>query len=634
MIRPVGLSSRFVAASGWAVLGLLLALLLLLVATFARESWPGPVGDETTYLMQAESLAWDGDLRFAAEDLSRFRERHGASPEVILQSGDRGERIVYGKPFLYAVVLAPFVRLFGARGALLVNVLALAAAAVLAAMAAGRQGGAGPLWIAVVLFASVAFGHVFWIHPDLLLMASSASGLAIAHLLGTGSDRKGGVDRRRALAWCAAGALLAIPGAWRPPYLLLLAPGAYLAARGMAATGDAKQSRARRRDRRPRGRAPGIRLAGVAAFLAGAVLVAAITVGGQLLVSGSWSPYAGERRGFSEIEGFPGIDFPAAEWSQRVASIGNTSWLEGEAMAPSLSPALAGWNVAYLFAGRTVGLVPYFLPAMVALLRRRWSGAAPIEIVAGIAIPLAFVLLRPWNFYGGAGALGNRYFLPAYPLFWFGAVGATRAVLTAVLAAPFLVSLWDAPAAYPIARDDGFRYVSAAARRLLPVETTQRHVKAPGRADVVHGQLWVRFLDGRLVPVGDGADRLALRVGRPAEIMVGRASRIDELTFEVIGDAAVSLRVTAGGAEASTASPSSEGSVRGQPAAPGSLVLALERATARHAMWWTEEPFWLYHLVLEANAPPGRAEVELRVTATAAAQPTSTVLLERGAAAR
>jgi hypothetical protein len=197
------------------------------------------------------------------------------------------------------------------------------------------------------------------------------------------------------------------------------------------------------------------------------------------------------------------------------------------------------------------------------------------------------------------------------------------------------VSLWDAPAAYPIARGDGYRYVAPAARRLLPVETTQRHVKAPGRADVVHGQLWVRFLDGRMVPVGDGAERLSLRVGRPAEILVGRASRIETLTIEVLGDAAVALRVEGGGAQASTETTPGEASASARVgAAPGSLSLALERATARHPMWWTDEPFWLYHLVLEADAAPGHTEVELRLSAAAPAPPTATAHLARGAPAR
>src|SRR6185436_472461 len=110
-----------------------------------------------------------------------------------------------------------------------------AAAGWLSALALARQGNAwGPLWIAVALFASVAFGHVYWIHPDLLLMASAACGLALAHLLRAPASGPGAPSRPRssslsALGWGAVGALLAVPGVWRPPYLLLLVPGAFLA---------------------------------------------------------------------------------------------------------------------------------------------------------------------------------------------------------------------------------------------------------------------------------------------------------------------------------------------------------------------------------------------------------------------
>ncbi len=107
-------------------------------------------------------------------------------------------------------------------------------------------------------------------------------------------------------------------------------------------------------------RAPDRRIA----FVAGAAVVAMLCVGGQELASGNWSPYGGERRGFSDLEGFPGVDFPAAEWSRRIEGKGNNSWLEDETLEVSESPSLAGWNLVYLVAGRTVGLLPYFLPAL------------------------------------------------------------------------------------------------------------------------------------------------------------------------------------------------------------------------------------------------------------------------------
>ena len=65
----------------------------------------------------------------------------------------------------------------------------------------------------------------------------------------------------------------------------------------------------------------------------------ATAIGGQELITGNWSPYDGERRGFSELEGFPGIDFPAAEWSERVATKGNTAWLVDGKVEASVQPS-------------------------------------------------------------------------------------------------------------------------------------------------------------------------------------------------------------------------------------------------------------------------------------------------------
>ena len=45
-------------AVSWLALAALLAATLVGAATFDRRSWPGVVGDEATYLMAAESLAW------------------------------------------------------------------------------------------------------------------------------------------------------------------------------------------------------------------------------------------------------------------------------------------------------------------------------------------------------------------------------------------------------------------------------------------------------------------------------------------------------------------------------------------------------------------------------------------------
>src|SRR5205085_4960316 len=108
----------------WALLALLLAATLLGAATFDRRRWPSVVGDEATYLMAAQSLAWDGDLRYSRADHKRFVAQWGVQPDgLILQSADRGRTLIYGKPTTYPLFLAPFLRLAPTRGPFLANAL-------------------------------------------------------------------------------------------------------------------------------------------------------------------------------------------------------------------------------------------------------------------------------------------------------------------------------------------------------------------------------------------------------------------------------------------------------------------------------------------------------------------------------
>src|SRR5262249_44780715 len=78
-----------------------------------------------------------------------------------------------------------------------------------------------------------------------------------------------------------------------------------------------------------------------------------------------------------------------------------------------------------------------------------------------------------------------------YPALWFMIARPLRGVavtVAAALAAPFLWPLWLHPAAFPIGDDGRYRHVSPLARRLLPYQTTPRHVPG-GQASTACG-LW------------------------------------------------------------------------------------------------------------------------------------------------
>lgn len=570
---------------GWAVLGALLLATLIGTLAFDRTGRPSLIGDEATYAMQAASLAWDFDLAYTRGAYDRFVAQWGGPPDgVILQSRDGGAHITYGKPFLYALLVAPFVRLAPLRGALVANALILAAAALLAARTLRlRLGAVAPLAVAVLVFGSVAFAYVFWVHADVLLFAATAAGFAIAY----GGDRSvlargtaapalyAGMAEplpgwRRLARWALAGALLAVPGAFRPFYLALLLPAAL-----------AVPAAARRQ--------------GWTALAGGALALLLLTAGVQRAAGGGWNGYAGERLGFYSRTGYPAVDFPATAWDQKLRQWGNTSWTQEGAFAPSSSPRLWGWNLLYFLIGRDVGVLPYFLPLLLGVLafradHGRWALPLAVALAAG-----CFLLVRPFNFYGGGGAIANRYFLPLYPALWYMAARPLRAAavaLAAALAAPFLWPLWRHPVAFPVGEDGRYRHVSAVARRVLPYETTQSHI--PGGQDSSAHGLWVKLLNHEVWLAEGGGLRMV--ASGEADLLVGSPRPLPFLAVEL--DRRAPTRLATGGRELR---PSLL-----RPSGAEVFEVPLYQPRAVHPMWWTSDDYYLY--ALRFRLPGGRTE--------------------------
>ena len=93
--------------------------------------------------------------------------------------------------------------------------------------------------------------------------------------------------------------------------------------------------------------------------------------------------------------------------------------MKAGAVTPQFDVVLFASNGLYFLLGRNVGLLPYFLPLFLPLvLSFRRPESWSFLVATAIAI-VGFLLLRPFNFYGGEGSLANRYFLPLYPALWF-----------------------------------------------------------------------------------------------------------------------------------------------------------------------------------------------------------------------
>ncbi len=554
------------------VLAGLLTALLIGVLTFDRQSWPALVGDEATYLMAAESLAWDFDLRYERQDYDRFLEHWQLAPEgLILQGGSDGDKVTFGKPFFYSLWVAPFSRLSPSRGPFLANWLALLVAAVLASRTLEQTvGAAAPLWVAISLFASVAFAYAFWGHADLFLLALTASALSLAFWRAEGEGGVG-ADRGWALRWSLVGLLLTMVVFSRPFYLPLFLPAVL----------------ALPRDRRWQ--------SGLALALSSLVLASAAAMvhrgHGE-----AWTSYGGERRGFYSSTGFPAVDFPLEQWREGGGNRANVAWFEAATPTrlPRTHPTLWSWNSLYFLVGRSVGVLPYFLPILLGLFGRP-RGAARWSLLVAVALSVAgFFLYRPFNFYGGGGALANRYFLPLYPAFWFMATRPCRPrrlLAVVLLAAPFLWPLWREARSFPQRQNHTWRYVSKAAIGLLPFETTQSHLKPAGRSDLVHGTLWVKFLTPTLRGNRAGTGLLLDRGSRGA-LLIASQEPLEALRLQTLGDPQERLRVTGG----ATVLDDSE------TAGGRSLRMALGGIRARHSMWWSWRPLYLYELSLESDS--------------------------------
>jgi hypothetical protein len=570
--------------AGWVVLALLLLATLIGALRLDRAKLP-LLGDEATYAMQAASLAWDLDLTYTREDYDRFVATWGVPPAgLILQSREGGERLVYAKPPLYALVIAPFVRLAPVRGPVVANALLLTLAAGLAARSLRhRIGPAAPLWVAAFLFASVAFAYVFWGESDLFLMAAVASGFALVYQgdrrysrgdapppqIYEGEDTESG--RWFFARWLAAGALLGVAVAFRPLYLVLLLPAA-LAARS-ALTGL-------------RGRA-------VTGLFLGAALLLLTSMGIQRLAGGDATGYGGQRQGIYTRGAFPEVDFSGGQWSERVTRTGNASWLQADAVKPGLNPKLAAWNGLYFLAGRNVGVLPYFLPLLLGFLAFQGDRGRGAILLAVAAAVLAFLLLRPFNFYGG-GALGNRYFLPLYPALWFMAARPARAVwavAVALLAAPFLAPLWAHPTAYPLGENGEYRHVSSIAQRWLPYETTQS--SAPGQQLSPGSGLWVKLLGHNVWPSERGG-LLRIAGASPGELLVASPQPLDSLHLEF--DERASTRLVIDGKELRPLLLKPDGSVL--------FEVPLGKARAVHPMEWGPYDYHLYDLDFHLSGAP------------------------------
>jgi hypothetical protein len=411
-------------------------LLLGLAGTVYKIHFPpGPIADEPAYVLMTQSLWHDHDLAFDKRDLDRAYAVWDNGPNgLILSTRDGGKTLRYGKPFIYPLAAVPFYAVFGVQGMVIFN-MALFLAMLWAAWWFWRdQSGHVGLYLGGFFFASAAFGYVFWLQPEVFDMACGFFALLAWQV----ARRRQEWGRREHLLLAFAGLLLVAAFASKEPSVLLGAP---------IAVDLAWQRRWR----------------GLLALAAPALLALALLFAAQRHLTGTFSPYRGvQRRSFNS-------EYPYESPKDFWALYRGTSFGSWSALGVETTPRMLLYDAGYFVFGRHTGLLPYFPFALFTVglyLAGPKDRSRNLLLAALAAYCLVLFVMRPNNYQGGMGFLGNRYFAGIYPalLFLPGRITARRSLLLPFVAA----GLWTAAA------------VAVPMMQLAPAPSLQAHVR--GRA--------------------------------------------------------------------------------------------------------------------------------------------------------
>ena len=512
--------------------------LLAVPLTIGKPGQPPTLkADEPAYYLMALSLARDFDLRYLPADGDRLLEEFpfASTHNLILMTSDGWRTVHYGKPLAYPLFAAPFAALWGANGMVFFNMALLVSMVWLAAVFLARR--ASPATAAAfacgLFLLSACSRYVFWLQPE------------VFNMFGVFGALYWGFENRRRAIWLTAlsGVLLALPTYNKPMFAAIALPlvGAFLLRRQW--------------------RTAAVWTLG---FAAGLALLATMSLRMTDLVL----PYLGSdvRAAVRVCE--PG-DWPVEIVEARRIAVGASPTTGEAAAAVTIPESPTGNNFSWLFriprqsfgevveninyflVGRHAGLLPYHPFAGIALAlflfagrrdRDRWLLLLALAVVAGY-----FLLFIDWNWQGGGGFIGNRYFVSVIPAFLF--------------LVPGRIPPWTLPAGYLSAGLFAGAMALAPFGVNVPAATLQAHTRnAPLRYLPLELSLsnvpgYERRGVGGMSVMGR-ADRLLARGGDwwvaargPTEILIESRHRFDSLVLSVSSPVApntLSLRMDGG----------------------------------------------------------------------------------------
>ena len=425
-------------AASTAAIGVVLMAWALSV-DFAKASG-GFAGDASTYYTLGHSLAHDLDFEYRRDDLVRVWKEFPSGPEGIFLKRGSGGRIFYAKAYIYPLLAAPFIWLFGTNGFLVLHALLMTAcfACAYAFISARSHPVAALIFAFAFLFVSLVPIYMVQIGPDFFIFAIVLFGYffwCYKEVGGPPADRPNALRTRWLLAPRSdviAAMLLGLATFAKPTNIGLIMPLLVSAVL-----------------RKQWGRA-----ARISVVFGGAVLVLfALNIG----FTGDWNYQGGERKTFygagdgTFAGGFPYQNDASTFDSVGTARVGGGSF--GVLFTRDALLEVFPHNVGYFLFGRHTGFAVYYLPGLMAILlfmtatrdRAMWQW---LTLAAGLITAAVLLIYMPFTWSGGGGPVGNRYFLGTYGVFLFlvpPMQTAAGGLLTMALSALFVSPIISGP---------------------------------------------------------------------------------------------------------------------------------------------------------------------------------------------
>jgi len=451
-------------ASTSAAVGVVL-LTWALSVDFVKTSNNSFFGDAATYYTLGHSLATDLDFEFQRDDLARVWKEYPSGPEGLFLKRGADGRLFYAKAYIYPLMAAPFVRVFGTNGFLVLHavLMTLCFLCAYSFLAARSHPVSALIFAFAFLFVSLVPIYMVQLAPDFFIFAI----VLVGYYFWCYKEVTGAISEDQLTSWrtrwllaprsdVVAAVLLGIGTFAKPTNVLLIAP---LLVSALLRSQWHRTTRI--------------------AVTFGIVVVSLFAL--NTAVTGEWNYQGGERKTFYRGGGvdFAG-GFPFQDEAKTFDTVGLARVGGGSFEVLFTRDALVEVfrrNLGYFWVGRHTGFAIYLFPGLMAILlflaatrdRAMWQW---LTLGAGLGTAVALLLYMPFTWSGGGGPAGNRYFLGTYGVFLFLVPPLQTAVgglLTLAISGLFVMRM----VANPVhASTHPYEHSKSGLFRRLPIELT------------------------------------------------------------------------------------------------------------------------------------------------------------------